>query len=113
MQVVGVDPVGSIIAQPDDLNKSDSSIYEVEGIGYDFIPTVCDREVCHANFVFGTVFCFLYEKYQMLSVLLTAHWTESLTTNCGAPLMRCSVIGQGHLTHVVTVLQNGQHAQDP
>lgn len=43
-KVVGVDPVGSIIAQPDDLNKSDSSIYEVEGIGYDFIPTVCDRE---------------------------------------------------------------------
>jgi len=40
-----VDPVGSIIAVPESLNKSDVTAYEVEGIGYDFIPTVCDREV--------------------------------------------------------------------
>lgn len=40
--MVGVDPEGSIIAQPSRLNKSDVTFYEVEGIGYDFIPTVCD-----------------------------------------------------------------------
>ena len=40
-QVVGVDPLGSILAQPEELNKLDGSgFYEVEGIGYDFIPTV-------------------------------------------------------------------------
>ena len=40
-QVIGVDPEGSILALPDELNKTDSSgFYEVEGIGYDFIPTV-------------------------------------------------------------------------
>lgn len=44
--VVGVDPEGSILAEPDSLNKSDFvGIYEVEGIGYDFIPTVLDRKV--------------------------------------------------------------------
>ncbi|XP_035703243.1 cystathionine beta-synthase isoform X2 [Folsomia candida] len=43
--VVGVDPEGSILAQPENLNKSDVSSYEVEGIGYDFIPTVLDRSV--------------------------------------------------------------------
>ncbi len=37
--------MGSIIAEPDDLNQSDSAFYEVEGIGYDFIPTVCERRV--------------------------------------------------------------------
>lgn len=42
--VIGVDPVGSIIAEPESLNKSDSNFYHVEGIGYDFIPTVCDRQ---------------------------------------------------------------------
>ncbi|ESO88456.1 hypothetical protein LOTGIDRAFT_219173 [Lottia gigantea] len=42
-KIIGVDPAGSIIAEPEELNKSDTSFYEVEGIGYDFIPTVCDR----------------------------------------------------------------------
>lgn len=41
--VVGVDPEGSILAQPENLNKSDVSSYEVEGIGYDFIPTVLGK----------------------------------------------------------------------
>ena len=44
-KVVSVDPYGSILAEPEELNKSDTTFYEVEGIGYDFIPTVCDRSV--------------------------------------------------------------------
>lgn len=44
-KIVGVDPVGSILAQPEELNATDSSFYEVEGVGYDFIPTVLDRSV--------------------------------------------------------------------
>ncbi len=40
-----MDPFGSIIAEPDDLNKTDTTFYEVEGIGYDFVPTVCERTV--------------------------------------------------------------------
>lgn len=44
-KIIGVDPEGSIIAQPDHLNKTDKTFYEVEGIGYDFIPTVCDRSL--------------------------------------------------------------------
>ena len=42
-QIVGVDPEGSDLALPVELNKSDVSFYEVEGIGYDFIPSVLDR----------------------------------------------------------------------
>lgn len=38
--IIGVDPYGSILAEPSELNKTDISIYEVEGIGYDFVPTV-------------------------------------------------------------------------
>ncbi len=44
-RVVGVDPEGSILAQPESLNQSDVTFYEVEGTGYDFIPTVLDRSV--------------------------------------------------------------------
>ncbi|XP_069491766.1 cystathionine beta-synthase-like protein isoform X2 [Ambystoma mexicanum] len=44
-KVIGVDPEGSILAEPEDLNKTDKTSYEVEGIGYDFIPTVLDRTV--------------------------------------------------------------------
>ncbi|PWA03617.1 hypothetical protein BB558_000262 [Smittium angustum] len=39
--VVGVDPVGSILARPESLNTEISS-YQVEGIGYDFIPKSLD-----------------------------------------------------------------------
>ncbi|XP_067111172.1 cystathionine beta-synthase b [Osmerus mordax] len=45
IKIVGVDPEGSILAEPEDLNKTDKTQYEVEGIGYDFIPTVLDRSV--------------------------------------------------------------------
>ncbi|KAL8566544.1 hypothetical protein ACOMHN_009758 [Nucella lapillus] len=43
-KVIGVDPLGSIIAEPDEVNKTDTTFYEVEGVGYDFIPTVCERK---------------------------------------------------------------------
>jgi len=43
--VVGVDPEGSILAQPESLNETTVTGYEVEGTGYDFIPTVLDRSV--------------------------------------------------------------------
>jgi len=43
--VVGVDPFGSILAQPEALNETDITGYQVEGIGYDFIPKVLDRSL--------------------------------------------------------------------
>ncbi|KAF8448961.1 tryptophan synthase beta subunit-like PLP-dependent enzyme [Boletus edulis BED1] len=43
--VVGIDPVGSILAFPDSLNEHGiSKPYVVEGIGYDFIPEVLSRD---------------------------------------------------------------------
>uniref|UniRef100_A0A6Q2WWJ8 Cystathionine beta-synthase n=1 Tax=Esox lucius TaxID=8010 RepID=A0A6Q2WWJ8_ESOLU len=45
IKIVGVDPEGSVLAEPEELNKTDKTQYEVEGIGYDFIPTVLDRSV--------------------------------------------------------------------
>ncbi|KAM4608590.1 cystathionine beta-synthase b [Polymixia lowei] len=44
IKIVGVDPEGSILAEPKELNDIKTQ-YEVEGIGYDFIPTVLDRSV--------------------------------------------------------------------
>lgn len=40
--VVGVDPVGSVLAQPAELNEKKGE-YRVEGIGYDFVPGVLDQ----------------------------------------------------------------------
>ena len=40
VRIVGVDPVGSILAGPAPIGT-----YKVEGIGYDFIPDVLDRDV--------------------------------------------------------------------
>ncbi|KAJ2802247.1 cystathionine beta-synthase, partial [Coemansia guatemalensis] len=41
--IVGVDPIGSILAQPDCLNQPEDDEYYVEGIGYDFIPDTLNR----------------------------------------------------------------------
>lgn len=43
IKVIGADPKGSILAQPESLNTTTES-YLVEGIGYDFIPDVLDRK---------------------------------------------------------------------
>merc|ERR1740130_898911 len=52
VEIVAVDPFGSILAQPDSLNDGSDRTgqkrltgYQVEGIGYDFIPTVLDRSL--------------------------------------------------------------------
>lgn len=45
LQIVGVDPEGSIVALPSSLNTAEDATMEVEGIGHDFIPTVLDRSV--------------------------------------------------------------------
>lgn len=46
-KIIGIDPVGSILAEPSELNEATTKtgFYEVEGIGYDFIPTVLDRRI--------------------------------------------------------------------
>jgi cystathionine beta-synthase len=45
VKIIGVDPHGSILAEPEELNESGTRTYKVEGIGYDFIPLNCDRSV--------------------------------------------------------------------
>merc|ERR1719162_1419258 len=52
VQIVAVDPFGSILAIPDSMNDGSErtgqkrlTAYQVEGIGYDFIPTVLDSKV--------------------------------------------------------------------
>jgi cystathionine beta-synthase len=40
VKIIGVDPVGSILAGPAEVGS-----YKVEGIGYDFIPDVLDRDL--------------------------------------------------------------------
>lgn len=45
-KIIGVDPIGSILAQPDSLNDYNRlKGYQVEGTGYDFIPSVLDRDL--------------------------------------------------------------------
>ncbi|GAA5945774.1 hypothetical protein JCM10213_002719 [Rhodosporidiobolus nylandii] len=46
--VVGVDPVGSVLARPEELNllgEGDGAIYKVEGTGYDFVPAVLSHSL--------------------------------------------------------------------
>ncbi|KAL1841826.1 hypothetical protein VTK73DRAFT_3377 [Phialemonium thermophilum] len=46
VKVIAADPYGSILALPETLNEDRANTpYKVEGIGYDFIPDVLDREL--------------------------------------------------------------------
>jgi cystathionine beta-synthase len=46
VKVIAADPHGSILALPESLNQDHiNESYKVEGIGYDFIPDVLDREL--------------------------------------------------------------------
>ena len=46
IKVIAADPHGSILALPESLNEEKANIpYKVEGIGYDFIPDVLDRQI--------------------------------------------------------------------
>jgi len=45
IKVIGIDPFGSILAQPEELNATNVTTYHVEGIGYDFIPESLDRSL--------------------------------------------------------------------
>merc|ERR1712125_10210 len=52
IKIVAVDPYGSILAKPESKNELSTrtghkklQAYHVEGIGYDFIPTVLDQDV--------------------------------------------------------------------
>lgn len=46
VKIIAADPQGSILALPEALNEEHMNApYKVEGIGYDFIPDVLDREL--------------------------------------------------------------------
>ena len=46
IKVIAADPFGSVLALPASLNQSHANeSYKVEGIGYDFVPDVLDRNV--------------------------------------------------------------------
>ncbi|XP_077524681.1 cystathionine beta-synthase isoform X2 [Amblyomma americanum] len=45
VQIIGVDPHGSELALDAEPNDPSVTMYEVEGIGYDFVPTVLDRSL--------------------------------------------------------------------
>ncbi|ORC88666.1 cystathionine beta-synthase [Trypanosoma theileri] len=61
--VIGVDPYGSILADPSDV-KSTNTPYLVEGIGYDFVPDVCERQ-----YVDKWVKCADKESFELASEL--------------------------------------------
>lgn len=81
LQIVGVDPEGSILAEPEELNKTDKTQYEVEGIGYDFIPTVLDRSVSFVSSLFVSVNYFLSLSHDFCFVRSLIHGTNQTMKN--------------------------------
>lgn len=63
IKIIGVDPFGSILAEPSALNTpGPEGGYQVEGIGYDFIPRVCDRTLVDEWMKIGDEDAFYYAR---------------------------------------------------
>ncbi|KAI8273486.1 Cystathionine beta-synthase [Colletotrichum sp. SAR11_240] len=62
--VVGADPVGSVLAQPGELN-AEKGEYKVEGIGYDFVPGVLDQSAANVWVKTGDEEAFGYARRLM------------------------------------------------
>ncbi|XP_060530903.1 cystathionine beta-synthase-like isoform X2 [Cylas formicarius] len=45
-KIVGIDPEGSPFAVPASLNETDVTFFEVEGFGFETVPSALDRSVC-------------------------------------------------------------------
>ncbi|CAF3739983.1 unnamed protein product [Rotaria sp. Silwood1] len=60
--IVGVDPEGSMLAVPETLNKTEITFYEIEGIGFDFIPTVLDRSLVDRWYKSSDMISFRYAR---------------------------------------------------
>ena len=62
IQIIGVDPNGSILALPEELNKEGIHGYKVEGVGYDFIPKNCDRTIADKWYKNNDMEAFTYSR---------------------------------------------------
>jgi cystathionine beta-synthase len=61
IKIVGVDPHGSVLAEPPELNEKECP-YLVEGVGYDFIPRVLDRTPVDKWYKMGDYDSFEYAR---------------------------------------------------
>lgn len=59
-RVVGVDPEGSIIALPKEMNATSVTSYEVEGIGHDFIPEALGETILMTLYYALWVLCLVF-----------------------------------------------------
>jgi cystathionine beta-synthase len=63
VKIVAADPHGSILALPENLNTERvNEAYKVEGIGYDFVPDVLDRDVVDKWYKTDDRTSFLYAR---------------------------------------------------
>lgn len=64
IKVIAIDPFGSILASPESLNVDPPGFsgYQIEGIGYDFIPRVCDRSLIDEWMKIGDEDSFYYAR---------------------------------------------------
>ena len=60
--IVAADPYGSILAMPQTLNEGKYPINKIEGIGYDFVPRTCSRDLVDQWIKIGDPESFKYAR---------------------------------------------------
>ncbi|XP_062538977.1 cystathionine beta-synthase-like isoform X2 [Armigeres subalbatus] len=99
-KVICSDPIGSVMAIPASLNETDCKYWEVEGVGYEFIPTACDVEVIDEWIKYGDKDAF--ETARKLIVEEGLLCGGSAGGNMYAALQAAKSLGEGQ--NVVVIL---------
>ena len=75
-----MDPEGSSLAAPESLNtEREGEAYHVEGTGYDFIPTVLDRDCIDRLVIFFLYYLIVGGKTPfIISVRLFKAWGDAI-----------------------------------
>lgn len=102
IKVVAADPFGSILALPEALNEEKANIpYKVEGIGYDFIPDVLDREVVDKWYKTDDRESFMYARRLIAEEGLLVGGSSGSAMAAMVRAVKDLKLGKGHVVVVV------------
>ena len=102
VKIIAADPIGSLLALPESLNQQHANeAYKVEGIGYDFIPDVLDRQCVDKWYKTDDRESFAYARRLIAEEGLLVGGSSGSAISAMVRAVRDLVLGKGDIVVVV------------